>query len=137
MCRRTKKACTLLGNDPTSWSIYEPLPAVTAVLDGFEHLQAAVRLAAEGHREAAHGALADIDGAAIQDWYVEHAQISGTRRLAVLGRRARAASKGERDKLPYPSRPLWPRVVGIQCRACTGIRTRGCRTLGRQLAPAV
>src|SRR5258705_13292533 len=102
MCRQTRNACSLLGTDPSAWSRYEPLPAVPAVLEGFEHFETAVRFAADGNREAARRALAKIDSAALLEWYIEHAQISGSRRLAILGRKGTSKPAAARDKLSYP-----------------------------------
>jgi hypothetical protein len=34
MCRQIKTACTLLGSDPSKWSVFEPPSAIVEVIAG-------------------------------------------------------------------------------------------------------
>lgn len=120
MCRRTKTACSLLGADPARWPKFEVLPAVAAVVDGFEPLEAAIRHAADGDAVGAREKLSRIDGPAILEWYVEHAQVAGTRRIAVLQSRSVPGPVEEIDR-PYPQAKIEAEVFrrdGFRCRYC-------------------
>src|SRR5712664_1943676 len=102
MCRRNTSYCELLGIDPANWSKYEPLNPHPAMFTSLALLATAVRAAAEGDVEAARAALMAIDSRRIRDWYIDHAQVSGTRRAARLGRVGDILKAVEIDSLAYP-----------------------------------
>jgi hypothetical protein len=102
MCRQTKKACTLLGTDPSKWDPFEPVRAIPAVAAGFVHFERAVRLAAQGDLDAARASLREIQGEAIQQWYIDHAQVSGSRRLAISPVQGPCQAVVAPRERPYP-----------------------------------
>ena len=96
------------------------MPVVPVVLDGFRHLETAIRLGADGDVEGARASLAHIDGSAIQHWYIEHAQVAGTRRVAILRTRQPLPPVEKLDR-PYPTAAAEAEVFrrdGFRCRYC-------------------
>lgn len=111
----------VLGLNPDSWNRYEPLPASQAVLDGFTPFSEAVVAAANGDPGRAREFLERIDGARIQEWYIEHAQSSGTYRVALLGTALNGgrARNGVGIRYPRASDELAVFVRdGFRCRYC-------------------
>lgn len=121
MCRRNRSRCELLGPDPGKWSAYEPLPPIEALFVSFPIFVDAVRAAASGDVELARRDLARVQGDAIKSWYIEHAQIAGTCRLAALGGKEPAPYTGEVHQLAYPRAAGVTAVFeadGYRCRYC-------------------
>lgn len=111
----------LLGQDPATWSKFEPLPAAPALLESFPHFASAVRAAADGDVEGARLELQAMDSAAIREWYIEHAQIAGNCRVKALGCAPQPKFGGEIDPLVYPNASVVQDVLardGYRCRYC-------------------
>lgn len=120
MCRG-KKTCVLLGSDPSLWSPFEPLPADASLLASFPHLVEAVRRAAEGDVLATKAALAEVNSAAIREWFIQHAQVAGIARVHALHRPRIPKYNGAKDPVAYPKPAVISRVFaadGHRCRYC-------------------
>jgi 5-methylcytosine-specific restriction endonuclease McrA len=122
MCRKTRNRCVLLGADPATWSRYEPLPPVTAVVEAFVSFERGAEAAARGDVEAARAELSRIDSPAIREWYIDHVLVSGEYRAALLGRaRTRPIPATDRDARRMPTAAMTAEVFGrdgFRCRYC-------------------
>jgi hypothetical protein len=88
---------------------------------GFPDFVAAVESAALGTLDTAVGAVRRVREADIRNWYVEHAQIAGRCRVAVLKPSALPPYIGEVDQRANPSSGVAAELLrrdGYRCRYC-------------------
>jgi hypothetical protein len=109
------------------WSRFELVPGPDGIQDAFTCLENAIRSAAEGDAESPVMRLREIDCDGLREWYVDHAQVAGTRRVAILRSRSDAKPVENHDRPAgsrcysrnlEASRPACGRMV---CRSRLGI----------------
>ena len=80
MCRKSK-SCVLLGDDPSAWSKTVSLSPPAWFDDQASVFEEAVRKAATGDRAGAIQVLRTIRSDEMREWFDEHGQVSGRRRV--------------------------------------------------------
>ena len=123
MCRRMR-GCTQLGSDSSTWSKACPLPPLPWFESQLNILQESISLMAGGFRDESLALLSTMRSVEMQEWSIEHGQMSGTHRAGLLGHQEPQPVDEEfRDKQRSPRKheeAVFSRD-GHRCRYC-GIR---------------
>lgn len=120
MCRG-QNFCTELGTVPSKWDKESPLRPLDWFHDEIEIFILAVNKFIEGNREDCIQLLDSIKNTEITQWYIEHGQMSGKHRNAILQRPYPSKIPIEqRDSIRSPSKyqlEVFSRD-GYRCRYC-------------------
>lgn len=122
MCRGAK-TCTFLGDHAECWSREAPLPSPAWFQEELAKFIKSAKLAAAGDVVEARRQLGLIRNSDLQNWYIEHGQMSGIFRARRLGRPKPEAQTLILDPIASPERfanQVFKRD-GYRCRYC-GIR---------------
>lgn len=118
MCRK-RRSCSLLGVDASLWSNDVLLPLPVEFEHGLEKFRQGVDAFLDGQRTASIQLIDSIDGLSMWNWYVEHGQMSGKHRNAVL-KVPRPLFVGTKHALKAPTKfekQVFARD-GYRCRYC-------------------
>lgn len=123
MCRGRHRTCVVLGSDPSLWPTRAPIMPPDWVDPQLTIFEKAVDLAAVGDATGARSQLEQVESRKLQEWFIEHGQMSGTVRDAYFNRVVPAVPIADRDLLRSPQR--FAKAVfardGYRCRYC-GVR---------------
>jgi len=119
-----KNGCVELGDDPQQWEIDCPLRPPEWFESEIDLFENAVKNFLSGNREECISIINQINSQKVQDWYINHGQMSGCHRAMALGiTPPPVLDESKRDPLRVPKK--YEKEVferdGYRCRYC-GIR---------------
>ena len=118
MCRK-QKSCTLIDENINLWDRYSPLRPYDWFDEELDNFCNAVEKFLIGSREESINIIEELRSKEMQEWYIEHAQVAGTRRNFILKKVKPLKTVKEKKRMPsiILERELNFRD-GYRCRYC-------------------
>lgn len=121
MCKG-KKECIYIPSDIEEWSSYSTLEPPSWFKDEFKKFTEAVTLFYAGKKEECIKTINSIKNEEMQEWYINHAQVSGTIKKNITAiKRPPTIEEKDRDPKRMPSKKEEKQILkrdGYKCRYC-------------------